>query len=327
MKIAVTGATGFIGSNLCVHLQKAGHEVVAAARNLEKARAILPPNIQVVPVDLKDQDSLEQAFSGCQGVMHLAALFNNPDSSWDEYRDTNIKAVERVILAARAAGVKRVVHCSTVGVAVGKGAPPYDEESPYNPPNWDKYETTKCEGEKVALSCAGRPGSPEIVVIRPAQVYGPGDLSKAKFYKMVQKGILIHPGNTLKHLVYIDDLSEAFLLAMQKEGVDGEVFTIAGNTVTPLKDLIHIVGRALSVQNPKFYIPSTPVLALATVVEALFNAIGKKPPIFRRSMDFFRKSVSFSSRKARNVLGFQARVSVDEGVMATAQWYRKRKLI
>lgn len=327
MKIAVTGATGFIGANLCTHLQKTGHEVVAIARDLEKAKAVLPANIQVVKGNLNDQGSLENAFKGCQGVMHLAALFNNPENSWDDYRDTNVKAVERVILAARAAGVKRVVHCSTVGVAIGKGKPPYDENSPYNPPEWDKYETTKCEGEQMALSYAQQSATPEVVVIRPAQVYGPGDVSKAKFYKMVKKRILINPGKTLKHLIYIDDLSEAFRLAMLKEDINGEVFTIAGNTITPLKDLILIVGKALGVQKPKLYIPSTPIVVLATVVETVFNAIGKKPPIFRRSMDFFRKSVSFSSNKAQTVLEFQSKTSVDDGVKATADWYKKMGLI
>jgi len=327
MKIAVTGATGFIGANLCAHLQESGHEVVAVVRDLEKAETVLPANIQVVQGDLKDQDGLESAFRGCHGVMHLAALFNNPESSWDDYRDTNVKAVERVILAASAAGVKRVVHCSTVGVAIGKGESPYDENSPYNPPKWDKYETTKCEGEQMALNYAKDSSTPEVVVIRPAQVYGPGDHSKAKFYKMVKKRILINPGETLKHLIYIDDLSEAFRLAMLKEGIDGEIFTIAGHTITPLKDLTLIVGNALGVQSPKFYIPSTPIVLLATVVETVFNAIGKKPPIFRRSMDFFRKSVSFRSNKAHTVLGFRSKVSVDDGVKATANWYLEMELI
>lgn len=327
MRIAVTGATGFVGANLCVHLHKAGHEVVAVARDLEKAKAVLPENMQVVQGDIKDQDSLENAFKGCQGVMHLAALFNNPESSWDDYRDTNIKAVENVILAARAADVKRVVHCSTVGVAIGKDNPPHDENSPYNPPKWDKYETTKTEGEKMALHHAKHPEAPEVVVIRPAQVYGPGDISKVKFYKMVKNRILVNPGETLKHLIYIDDLSEAFHLAMLKEGISGEVFTIAGNSVTPLKDLILIVGGALGVQKPKIYIPSTPIVVLATVVEVVFNAIGKKPPIFRRSMDFFRKSVHFNPQKAQSLLGFQSSTPVHEGVKATADWYKKKDLI
>lgn len=327
MKIAVTGATGFIGANLCTHLQIMGHEVVAIVRDLEKAESILPANMQTIQADINDQDSLEHAFKGCQGVMHLAALFNNPENSWEDYHDTNVKAVDRVILAAQVTGVKRVVHCSTVGVAISKEGPPYDEDSAYNPPKWDKYETTKCEGEKAALHYAKQPGAPEVVVIRPAQVYGPGDHSKAKFYKMVKSRVLINPGETLKHLIYIDDLSEAFHLAMLKKGISGEIFTIAGNTVTPLKDLILIVGKALGVQKPKYFIPSTPIVLLATVVEAVFNAVGKKPPIFRRSMDFFRKSVHFNAKKAHAVLGFQSKTSVREGVKATADWYKKMDLI
>jgi nucleoside-diphosphate-sugar epimerase len=121
--------------------------------------------------------------------------------------------------------------------------------------------------------------------------------------------------------------SEAFHLAMLKEGISGEVFTIAGNSVTPLKDLILIVGGALGVQKPKIYIPSTPIVVLATVVEIVFNTIGKKPPIFRRSMDFFRKSVHFNPQKAQSLLGFQSSTPVHEGVKATADWYKEKDLI
>ncbi len=327
MKIAVTGATGFIGVNVCIHLEKAGHKVVGIVRNLEKGRALLANTIQLISGDLSDQDSLNRGFQGCDGVVHLAALFNDPEKSWEDYRDTNVRGVERVILAAREAGVKRVVHCSTVGVAIGRGTPPYDETSSYNVPEWDKYETTKCEGEKLALSYAMQSEGPQVVVIRPAQVYGPGDRSKAKFYKMVKTGVLINPGKTLKHLIYIDDLSAAFELAIIKKGIDGEIFTIAGDEITPLKDLILIVGQALGVAKPKLYIPSIPIVMVAATVEKVFNIIGKKPPIFRRSMDFFRKSVSFNSEKAKNILGFSAKISVSEGVKNTARWYSKEGLI
>jgi dihydroflavonol-4-reductase len=327
MKIAVTGATGFIGSNLCRRLRDEGHEVVAVVRDMKRAKRVLPDTLTVIEARLDDQDSLERAFDGCDGVMHTAALFNNPENTWDEYWDVNVKGVERVMCAARAAGVKRVVHCSTVGVAVGRCTPPYDENAPYNPPTWDKYETSKCEGEKLALQYAQDPNSPEVVVIRPAQVYGPGDRSKIKFYKLVKKRILIHPGKTLKHLVYVDDLCEAMLLAMLKDGINGEVFIIAGKEVTPLQELILTVGDALGVEKPKLYLPSTPMVLLAGGVEITFNALRRKPPIFRRSMDFFTRSVAFNCGKARNELGFQPKTSVQDGVLATARWYRQMDLI
>lgn len=327
MKIAVTGATGFIGLNLCKHLLQSGHSVVAVVRDTAKAKSVLSDAVEIRHGDIRDQQSLVKAFDGCDGVMHLAALFNYPEATWEDYRETNVTAVAYVIEMAKKAGVKRVVHCSTVGVAVGKGIPPYDEQSPYNPPMWDKYETTKCEGEKLALKYATESDQPEIVVIRPAQVYGPGDKSKAKFYKMVKKGVLVNPGKTLKHLIYVDDLSHAFELAMTKDGIHGEIFTIAGDEITPLKELILIVADTLGVDKPKIYIPSTSLLMLATVVEKTFNAMGKKPPIFRRSMDFFRKSVCFDSQKAKETLGFKSKTSVKEGVKATADWYREEGLI
>ena len=95
--------------------------------------------------------------------------------------------------AAISNSVKKVIHCSTVGVAVGEGQMPFSEITPYSPPAWDKYETTKCDGEKLALEYNGNLGF-KVTVLRPAQVYGPGDVSKAKFYRLVKKGIIINPG-------------------------------------------------------------------------------------------------------------------------------------
>ena len=97
---------------------------------------------------------------------------------------------------------------------------------------------------------------------------------------------------------------------------------IAADKPTLLKDLVGIVANELSVQSPKINLPALPVTALATVVEVVFNAIGKKPPIFRRSMNFFTKSVAFEAVRAKQYLGFSSGTSTEEGVRMTAKWYK-----
>ena len=326
MNLAVTGASGFIGTNLCRFLKERGHKVVAVVRSEKGARQLEDIELEKKFADLDNNRNLEEAFAGTDAIIHLAALFNHPEASWEDYRRVNVDGTLRVMEAAIRCGVPRVVHCSTIGVATGAGSMPYSEKTPYSPPGWDKYETTKCDGEKVALSYHKKNGL-AVVVIRPAQVYGPGDRSKAKFYRMVKKGIIVNPGTTLKHLIFVEDLCRAFELAAVHEKAPGEIFIIGNQHAIPLKDLIELVALQLGVKPPTITIPATPVVWVCALVEWIAGALRMKPPIFRRSMDFFVKSVEFDVEKARRVLGFESRVDVREGIAQTAAWYEANGMI
>lgn len=326
MRVAITGATGFIGGNLCRYLKERGWEVRPLVRSRPAANGAGAGDLAPQTADVTDAAALRKAFKNVDVVMHLAALFNRPEASWDDYRRVNVEGVRNVMEAAKAAGVARVVHCSTGGVATGCGAPPFSEATPYSPPSWDKYETTKCEGEKLALDFHRRTGYP-VAVIRPAQVYGPGDRGKAKFYRMVKSGVMVNPGHTLKHLIYIDDLCRAFELAADNEAAVGEVFIIAGREPIPLKDLIGLVAQELGVSPPSIVLPATPMTMLCTSTEVVCNLAHVKPILFRRSMDFFTKSVQFDARKAQDVLGFEDDMPIPDGVANTARWYQQMGLV
>jgi len=321
MKIAVTGASGFIGSNLTQHLLDCGHEVIALSRSAPDSVDVKNANLKIIACDVRDKAALAAAMAGCDAVTHLAALFNSPESSAEEYHAINVTGTQNVLEVARDLGIKRVVHCSTVGVASG-GMPPFPESAPYAPPEWDKYETTKAKAEQLAVEF-DRDNELSVFIIRPAQVYGPGDLGKIKFYNMVKKGIIVRQGSTRKHLIYIDDLCRAFELACRSEQGAGLPMIIASPQSILLRDLVAIVAKALNTVPPKIKIPALPVTLLATVVEILFNTLGKKPPIFRRSMHFFTKSVEFEFANAKHYLGFETEISTEEGVNRTASWYRE----
>lgn len=326
MRIALTGASGFIGSNLSRHLHEREHNIIALVRSHERAQPFNEIGIVTRIADLTDQDSLKHAFQDVEAVIHLAALFNHPEASWSDYYRVNVEGTKNVLEAAMHSNVRRVVHCSTVGVATGTGSPPYSEQTPHSPPAWDKYETTKCEGEKIALKFRKRQGL-EVVVIRPAQVYGPGDRSKAKFYRMVKKGVIVNPGKTMKHLIFIDDLCCAFEMVALSDKAAGETFIIGGKQATRLTELVSIVAGELGVPLPKIVIPATPITWLCAATEAVSNMLKIKPPLFRRSMDFFTKSVEFDVSKAERVLEFVSQVDVPTGVARTAAWYKTNGLL
>jgi len=325
-RFAVTGAGGFIGGQLTHRLLDSGCDVIAIVRNCEQAASLEAQGATVRIADVRDPSQIREAIRDVTGIFHLAALFNHPDRTWDDYRNVNVQGTLNVLKAAKEEGVKRIVHCSTVGVATEAEPPPYSEETPYSPQPDDKYEVTKCEGEKAARAYAEEHGL-SLAVIRPAQVYGPGDLSKVKFYKLVKKGVIISPGKTRKHLIYIDDLCRAFELAMISPAAEGQVFLIAGEQSTALEDLVSTAARILQVPEPRFRLPAKPVTITCAAVEMICNAIGIRPIVFRRSMDFFTRTIECDTSKSRELLGFESEVSVTRGVEATVDWYRSEGLI
>jgi len=325
-RFAVTGAGGFIGRCLVRHLSDAGYGAIAVVRDERHGRKLRAAGADVRVADVTDRAALTEALAGAHGVFHLAALFNHAEKSWDDYRAVNVSGTLNVLAAARDVGCQRVVHCSTVGVATEAHAPPYSEETPYSPLPDNKYEVTKAEGEMAARDYAAANGL-SLAVIRPAQVYGPGDKSKAKFYRLVKRGIIVDPGDTKKHLIYVDDLCEAFITAMTAESADNEIFLIAGKRAISLTELVEVAAGHLSVPVPRLRVPVPPVLLLCIIIEKLCTLLGTKPWIFRGSMDFFVKSIECNVSKAEKLLGFRSKVSVRDGVARTVAWLEAENLI
>ena len=325
-RFAVTGAGGFIGGRLAGYLLGEGHEIVAIVRHADQGTRLQSQGATIRVADVCDLPALEEATKDVSGIFHLAALFNHPERTWDDYLAVNVQGTLNVLQAARTNGLERVVHCSTVGVATEAEPPPYSEDTPYSPQPDDKYEVSKTEGEQAARKYAEEHDL-SLAIIRPAQVYGPGDLSKKKFYKLVKKGIIVSPGKTKRHLIYIDDLCRAFEMAMLRDSAHNQVFLIAGKEPTQLKDLVSMVADALGTGYPPIRLPAMPVTMTCWLVETVCNAIGLKPIIFKRSMNFFTRTVECNTTKSREILGFEGNTPVADGVRATVDWYRKENLI
>lgn len=327
MRVFITGATGFIGQNLAKTLAQRGYQVKALVRSIDKSSGILNPSeINLFEGDITDIESLEKAIEPGDTVIHLAARFNDPAASYEQYRETNVTGTENLLRASQAKGVRRFIHCSTIGVAINSGAPPFDEDTPYSPDPNDYYEVTKCEGEQLVLDYHDRYQFPA-VVLRPTQPFGPGDLKKVKFYNLVKKGIVIGNGEVPKHLIYIDDLVNGFILAMHKQGIEGDIFILGGEPVIYLKDMIKWAAQEMGVKPPRFHIPSTPIHILAGIVEQLFRPLKITPPLYKSRMEFFTKGYYFRTHKAKHILGFHPRIHIREGIGNTVRWYRENGLV
>ena len=324
-KTLVTGASGFTGYNLCQRLLKDGERVVAFVRSTSKTNELKSLGVECRVVDIKDPIQVKDNFSDIDMVYHLAAAYRTELADYDEFRLVNVEATRNLLEAAKVFCVKRFVHCSTVGVQGEIKNPPADENYRMRP--GDHYQQSKADGEILARQyfAEGLPGA----VVRPVGIYGPGDSRFLKLFRPINRGyfVMIGSGKTLYHMTFIDDLIEGFTLCGRHPRAQGEVFTIGGEDYTTIKELVNLIADVLKKPHPKLKIPYWPVYAAAVFCEKICHLVGISPPLYPRRVEFFHLSRAFKIEKAQRLLGYQPRVSLEEGLSKTAEWYREKKLL
>lgn len=327
MKILVTGCTGFIGESLTRKLVAGGHVVRVMVRDRMKLKRMGIPVAEVVQGDITDPEAVARAVKGVDLVYSIAGTFREPNLTDSRYRSVNIDAVRYMVEAAARFRVRRVVHCSTCGIHGNIEGDPAPETYPIRPVGI--YEETKAAGEELAFQLGRRLGV-EVVAIRPTPVYGVGDTRLVKLFLLADKKrtFLLGPGTGGYHLVYIDDLTDAFVLAGTVESAANEAFLIGGNEIPSLNELLQILARILGRSNQTIIrLPSRPFWLLGWLCETMCRPFNIAPPIFRRRVEFFINNRAFDIEKARRVLGYQPRVSLEEGLRRTATWYRENGLL
>jgi nucleoside-diphosphate-sugar epimerase len=272
--------------------------------------------------DLEDVGAIARLVEGTDAVLHVAAVYRTAGHPDSYYREINIGGTERLLGAAARAGVRRFVHTSTVGVHGDVKEPPADETAPITP--GDIYQQTKAEAEALALDFHRRRALP-VAVVRPGAIYGPGETRLLKLFRAIARGryAIVGDGRSFYHPVYIDDLVQGFLLALDRPEAVGEAFLICGPRYVSQSELAGLIARHTGGRVLPFHIPARPILWAGVVVEAVCVPLGIEPPLHRRRVDFWTKSRAFTIEKARRVLGYAPKVDLDEGIARTAAWYRE----
>jgi dihydroflavonol-4-reductase len=322
VRVLVTGATGFTGGHLARSLAVRGQTVRALVRDTRDTAGLAAAGVAIAHGDIRDRAALVAASAGIDIVYHIAAVYRQAGLSLDVYRAVNAHAVRDLIEAAALNGVRRVVHCSTVGVHGDVEHPPADEDAPLKP--GDVYQETKLEGERLARDAAERLGL-EVTIVRPTGIYGPGDRRLLKLFRGVARGrwITLGSGDIYYHLTYIDDLVEGFRLCGEHAAAANRTYIVAGGEVTTLNELVAVVAEVAGVPVPRFHLPVGPVRAAAALCEAVCAPFGIEPPLYRRRVDFFTKSRAFDISRVRRELGFAPRIGLHEGIARTLDWYRR----
>jgi dihydroflavonol-4-reductase len=323
-RVLVTGATGFTGGHLARALALSGERVRVLVRDASCAGDLAAiPGTEVCVGDLKDAGARTRAVDGVTTVYHIAAIYRQAGVRSAEYRAINIDAVAGLVQAAGQAGVRRVVHCSTVGVHGDVEHPPANEDSPLRP--GDVYQQTKLEGERAARDAA-RVSGVELVIARPSGIYGPGDRRLLKLFRGVarRRFLILGAGNIYYHLTYIDDLIEGFRLCGTVPAAAGRTYILAGGEVGTLKALVNLVAEEAGVAPRSLHLPVWPFWLAGAVCEAVCVPLRIEPPLYRRRVDFFTKSRAFDIARARTELGYAPQVGLRAGIRRTLEWYRSK---
>jgi len=323
--VLVTGASGFTGSCLSRKLLDKGFKVRILVRGTSDFKDLQGRGCEVVIGDLATGDGVEESVRDINYVYHIASVVRIEGVPEKYFWDVNVEGTRKLLDASLKFGVKRFIHCSTVGVQGEIQNPPAREDAPFRPD--DHYQKSKLDGEKLALSYTKK--GLGVVVFRPVGIYGPGDLRFLKLFRPVSKGrwFTVGRADNLYHMTYIDDLVDGILLCGTTEGIEGEVFTLAGETYGTVKELGLAIAGVLGRKVKIYHIPVAPVWIASYLCEKICRFLKIEPPLYRRRLDFFLKDRAFNISKAKKMLGFSPMTSLEEGIRKTATWYRSKGMI
>lgn len=325
MKTFVTGATGLVGGNLVRALVTRGESVRALVREKSNAIALNGLEVEMVPGDIRDRDSLTRALKGCDRVYHCAASVSQWRGNLPISKDININGTVNVLEESLRAGVERVVYVSTVDtLGLSRRESPADETSSHesmakfrNP-----YVDTKYEAERRAREFVKK--GLNLVVVNPTYMFGPWDVKPSSglmILEVARGKALGYPGGG-NNFVDVEDVVQGIILAMEK-GRSGEKYILAnqeGNLT--YQEIFTLIARIVGVKPPRFRIPYAVALIGGYLSDIYGKLTGAEPQINSVTVRLGYAPHYFSPAKAIKELGIP-QSPVEGAVRRAYEWFKK----
>lgn len=319
MKVLVTGGGGFVGGAVIDQLLERGWAVRSVARG--DYPDLVAKGVEVMRGDLADDDVATRAVYGCGGVFHVAAKAGVSGSAAD-YERSNVVATHRVVAAAKAAGIERLIYTSTPSVVHGGGdVEGVDESAPYPAHFTAPYPETKARAEQFVLGQADdRLGT---VAIRPHLVWGPGDTQLVpRIIEQARAGKVrfVGDGSNVVDTTFIDNAAAAHLAAFDRLApaapISGKAYFIAQDEPRPIRDIVNDLLEAAGVAPVTKTIPPAVAYAAGSAAEWFFSRFrpGEDPPMTRFLAEQLATAHWFDLTAARRDLGYSPEVSFREGI-------------
>ena len=314
-KVLVTGATGFVGREVCRHLIQKGHTVLGTTR--DQKLSFGPENIPLyhLPEFNSGMDWLP-AVSGVDAVVHLAArvhqVIDQSEDPLSEYRRVNLDGTKTLAIAAAKAGVKRLVFLSSIKVngELTQGGP-FSEDD--HPAPVDAYGVSKWAAEKALIKVASAQGM-AAVILRSPLVYGPhvgGNFAVLARAVIKKRPMPLCAIANRRSLVYVGNLASAIFSCLDHPDAPGETFLVSDGEDVSTGELVSRMAKATSIRNWLFYCPVWLLRVAGTLA-------GRQQMI-----DRITGSLEVNSDKIRHVLSWSPPYSLDEGLQATMNFFNK----
>jgi nucleoside-diphosphate-sugar epimerase len=325
MRSLVTGATGFLGKQLVVKLSKLGHEVTALGRNSSIGEQLVTENVRFIARDLRDRSGIIADLQGQDYVFHCGAL----SSPWGQDRDfyeINFLGTKNVIQGCQIHDIKRLIHVSTSAVYCNYHDRLNILENTPLPIPVNAYANSKQLAE-LEVSNAHQSGLPTIA-IRPRGIFGPGDTAILPRLMRANRHVgipFIDRGKACIDITYVDNVIDALLLCQNApDTLLGRIFNITnGEPITVANLLTQLFAK---LEEPCRLKPISLRTAnwTASLMESIANTIllGREPILTRYTVGLLAYSQTLDITAATHELGYQPRVSIDNGLDIFARWYQ-----
>jgi nucleoside-diphosphate-sugar epimerase len=322
VRVLLTGGTGFIGGRLLTHLLEKGHQVNLV---VNRSTPSVPegPSVKYHRCDLTDPVNFRSAGFKADAAVNVAGQLRVPGIPDARYWKIHYEATKHVLEECTRFKLRRLVQVSTTGVYGVTGRTPVAEDGPIQPS--DIYEKTKWEGERYAREYCSD-GKLDLVIVRPGLVYGPGDSHLLGLFKAIKYGLFrtIGDGDNFVHPVFIDDLVDGLMLALESPSAAGGTFNMVNPRPVAFRAFCEEAARALGKKLSKSGIPPGLARTAGAVLEGVRSATRIDMPLTRDRVAFMTSDRAYSAARARDVLGWTAPTSLEEGMKRTVAWYRER---
>ncbi|WP_421657720.1 NAD-dependent epimerase/dehydratase family protein [Leptothermofonsia sp. ETS-13] len=306
MKALVTGASGFTGSHLVRLLEQRGKEVVGLVRQSSNLSRLAGCKVELVYGDICDRTALKTAMIGVDTVFHTAAYVELGLVNEAEMERVNVQGTRTVLEVARAAGVSKMVYCSTIGVLGDTQRRVVDETFQRQQKDFSSaYDRTKYKAQTL-IDQAAAEGFP-VVSVLPSGIFGPDDPHFGPVLKQFLKGRLKlwAGGNRITGIVHVDDLAMAMILAAEK-GKPGECYIISAGEMTT-REMFELLGQELGIPAPG-EAPEFLVRLLGNILDPIGRLFSWQPPLSRERVHYiYDRCVRVNASKARRELGWEPR--------------------
>jgi nucleoside-diphosphate-sugar epimerase len=323
MEVLVTGATGFVGRHVADAFARAGHRVRCLVRPSTHAAGLTGAGFDVVRGEVLDQPSLDAAVPGAEAVVHVAGLITA--RSFSEMRRVNAEGVARLATAcARAPEPPRrfVLVSSLAAAGPSRRGRPVREEDEARPVS--RYGLTKLLGERAAARTL--PPSIPLTVVRPPAVYGPRDWGIHGFFDAAARGFRLRLGTRARRIsiVHGEDLADGIRRATETPAAAGRTYFVADPEAHVLDDLLARIAAAVGGATRTVRVPDPVVRAAGAVAEEIARWRGEAPLFSRdKAREFLAEGWVCDPSRAMRELGWAPARTLDEGLAATAAWYRE----